>query len=253
MGIIVQKYGGTSVATPERVKNVAKRIVKTKTEGNKVVVVVSAPGDETDDLISLANQITDSPDEREMDVLLACGEQKSIALMTIAIKALGYDAISFTGPQVGIVTDDVHGKARIVKVGSEKIEKALNLDKIVIVAGFQGMDTDMDITTLGRGGSDLSAVAIASALNADVCELYKDVDGIMTANPKVCPDATLLPRITYEEMLELASAGAQVVNARSIEYAQNYNVPMRVRSSFNDNPGTLVVKEAKEMEKLFVT
>ncbi len=253
MGIIVQKYGGTSVATPERVKNVAKRIVKTKDEGNKVVVVVSAPGDETDDLISLANQITDSPDDREMDVLLACGEQKSIALMTIAIKALGYDAISFTGPQVGIVTDDVHGKARIVKVGSEKIEKALNLDKIVIVAGFQGMDTDMDITTLGRGGSDLSAVAIASALNADVCELYKDVDGIMTANPKVCPDATLLPRITYEEMLELASAGAQVVNARSIEYAQNYNVPMRVRSSFNDNPGTLVVKEAKEMEKLFVT
>ena len=253
MGIIVQKYGGTSVATPERVKNVAKRIVKTKNEGHKVVVVVSAPGDETDDLISLANQITDSPDEREMDVLLACGEQKSIALMTIAIKALGYDAISFTGPQVGIVTDDVHGKARIVKVGSEKIEKALNLDKIVIVAGFQGMDTEMDITTLGRGGSDLSAVAIASALNAEVCELYKDVDGIMTANPKVCPDATLLPRITYEEMLELASAGAQVVNARSIEYAQNYNVPMRVRSSFNDNPGTLVVKEAKEMEKLFVT
>ena len=253
MGLIVQKYGGTSVATPERILNVAKRITKTKDEGNNVVVVVSAPGDETDDLIALANQITDSPDEREMDVLLACGEQKSIALMTIAIKSLGYDAISFTGPQVGIVTDDVHGKARIVKVGSDKIEKAIKLDKIVIVAGFQGMDEDEDITTLGRGGSDLSAVAIASSLGADVCELYKDVDGILTANPKVCPDASLLKKVTYDEMLELASAGAQVLNARAIEYAQNYNVPMRVRSSFNDNPGTLIVKEAKEMEKLFVS
>ncbi|MEI7903828.1 MAG: aspartate kinase, partial [Candidatus Firestonebacteria bacterium] len=213
MGLIVQKYGGTSVATPERILNVAKRIVKTKAEGNSVVVVVSAPGDETDDLIALAEQITDSPDEREMDVLLACGEQKSIALMAIAIKSLDHDAISFTGPQVGIVTDDVHGKARIVKVGSDKIEKAIKLDKIVIVAGFQGMDEDEDITTLGRGGSDLSAVAIASSLGADVCELYKDVDGILTANPKVCPDASLLKKVTYEEMLELASAGAQVLNA----------------------------------------
>lgn len=253
MGIIVQKYGGSSVATPELIKNVAKRIVKTKNENNDVVVVVSAPGDETDDLISLARQITNIPDEREMDVLLATGEQKSIALLAIAIKSLGGDAISFTGPQVGIVTDDVHGKARIVKIGDNKIKKALHLGKIVIVAGFQGMDDEENITTLGRGGSDLTAVAVASALNADMCELYKDVDGIFTTNPKIVPEAKLIKQISYEEMLEMASTGAQVVNTRSIEYAHRYNVPIRVRSSFNENLGTLITKEAKEMEKLFVS
>ena len=241
------------MATPENMKTVASRIVKCKEAGNQVVVVVSAPGDETDELIALAKKITDSPDEREMDVLLATGEQKSIALMAIAIKSLGCDAISFTGPQVGIVTDDVHGKARIVKIGGEKIVKALKLDKVVIVAGFQGMDEDEDITTLGRGGSDLTAVAIASALNAEVCELYKDVDGILTTNPKVVPEAKLIRHISYEEMLEMASAGAQVVNARSIEYAQRYNMPVRVRPTFNEGMGTMITKEAKEMEKLFVS
>ena len=241
------------MATPANMKEVAGRIVKCKNEGNQVVVVVSAPGDETDELISLAKQITDSPDDREMDVLLATGEQKSIALMAIAIKSLGCDAISFTGPQVGIVTDDVHGKARIVKIGGEKIVKALKLDKVVIVAGFQGMDVDEDITTLGRGGSDLTAVAIATALGAEVCELYKDVDGILTTNPKVVPEARLIKNISYEEMLEMASAGAQVVNARSIEYAQRYNMPVRVRPTFNEGMGTMITKEAKEMEKLFVS
>ncbi len=253
MGIIVQKFGGSSVATPENMRAVAKRIVKCKDEGNQVVVVVSAPGDETDELIELAHKITDSPDEREMDVLLATGEQKSIALMAIALKSLGCDAISFTGPQVGIVTDDVHGKARIVKIGGEKIVKALNLDKVVIVAGFQGMDEDEDITTLGRGGSDLTAVAVATALNAQVCELYKDVDGILTTNPKIVPEARLIKHISYEEMLEMASAGAQVVNARSIEYAQRYNMPVRVRPTFNEGMGTIITMEAKEMEKLFVS
>ena len=253
MGIIVQKFGGSSVATPANMKEVAGRIVKCKNEGNQVVVVVSAPGDETDELISLAKQITDSPDDREMDVLLATGEQKSIALMAIAIKSLGCDAISFTGPQVGIVTDDVHGKARIVKIGGEKIVKALKLDKVVIVAGFQGEDEDEDITTLGRGGSDLTAVAIATALGAEVCELYKDVDGILTTNPKVVPEAKLIKNISYEEMLEMASAGAQVVNARSIEYAQRYNMPVRVRPTFNEGMGTMISKEAKEMEKLYVS
>ncbi|OGF48009.1 MAG: aspartate kinase [Candidatus Firestonebacteria bacterium RIFOXYC2_FULL_39_67] len=253
MGIIVQKFGGSSVATPANMKDVARRIVKCKDEGNEVVVVVSAPGDETDNLIDLAKQITDTPDEREMDVLLATGEQKSIALMAIAIKSLGCDAISFTGPQVGIVTDDVHGKARIVKIGGEKIVKALKLDKVVIVAGFQGMDVDEDITTLGRGGSDLTAVAIATALGAEVCELYKDVDGILTTNPKIVPEARLIKNISYEEMLEMASAGAQVVNARSIEYAQRYNMPVRVRPTFNEGMGTMITKEAKEMEKLYVS
>ena len=253
MGIIVQKFGGSSVATPENMRAVAKRIVKCKDEGHQVVVVVSAPGDETDELIDLAHKITDSPDEREMDVLLATGEQKSIALMAIALKSLGCDAISFTGPQVGIVTDDVHGKARIVKIGGEKIIKALKLDKVVIVAGFQGMDEDEDITTLGRGGSDLTAVAIASALNAEVCELYKDVDGILTTNPKIVPGARLIKNISYEEMLEMASAGAQVVNARSIEYAQRYDMPVRVRPTFNEGMGTMITMEAKEMEKLFVS
>ena len=241
------------MATPANMKEVAGRIVKCKNEGNQVVVVVSAPGDETDELISLAKQITDSPDDREMDVLLATGEQKSIALMAIAIKSLGCDAISFTGPQVGIVTDDVHGKARIVKIGGEKIVKALKLDKVVIVAGFQGEDEDEDITTLGRGGSDLTAVAIATALGAEVCELYKDVDGILTTNPKVVPEAKLIKNISYEEMLEMASAGAQVVNARSIEYAQRYNMPVRVRPTFNEGMGTMISKEAKEMEKLYVS
>ena len=254
-GLIVQKYGGSSVAGPAEIQNVAKRIIETKNKGNDVVVVVSAPGDTTDNLIGLAKEITPNPDERELDMLLATGEQQSIALVAMAIKSLGFDAISFTGPQVGIVTDSVYTKARIKKIKNKnKIQKALKKGKIVIVAGFQGVSLEDDITTLGRGGSDLTAVALAHALKAEICELYKDVDGIFTANPRVVPEASLLSEIFYDEMLEMASLGAQVVNARSIEYAKKYDVPIRVRSSFNYSEGTLIREmEGKYMEKLVVS
>jgi aspartate kinase len=241
------------VATPELMKSVASRVARSRAAGNQLVIVVSAPGDTTDDLIELAREITDSPDEREMDVLLATGEQQSIALLAIALKALGNDAISFTGPQVGIITDDVHGKARIVKVGNSKIRSALKLGKIVIVAGFQGQTEDEEITTLGRGGSDLTAVALAAALEADVCEFYKDVDGVFTANPRMVPDARKLERITYDEMLEMSSLGAQVLNARSVEFAKKNSVKIHVRSSFHDRPGTIITEEAGEMEKVMVS
>jgi aspartate kinase len=251
--LVVHKYGGSSVATPEHMKNVAKRVTRIRQQGNDVVVVVSAPGDTTDDLIALARQITNEPDEREMDMLLATGEQQSIALLAIAIKDLGCDAISFTGPQVGIITDEVYGKARIVKVGDEKIRKALKLGKIVIVAGFQGQTESEEITTLGRGGSDLTAVALAAALNADVCEFYKDVDGVFTANPRMVPDAKKLEAISYEEMLEMASSGAQVLNSRSVEFAKKNGVKIHVRSSFHDGPGTLIIGEVKGMEDVLVS
>jgi aspartate kinase len=253
VALIVQKYGGSSVADAERMKAVAARIVKGRARGDDMVVVVSAPGDTTDDLIAMARQITDSPDEREMDVLLATGEQQSIALLAIAIKALGFDAISFTGPQVGIITDEAYGKARIVKIGDEKIRKALRLGKTVIVAGFQGQTEDEDITTLGRGGSDLTAVALAAALKADLCEFYKDVDGVFTANPRLVKDARKLDRISYDEMLEMSSLGAQVLNSRSVEFAKKNNVKIHVRSSFHDGPGTLITEEASGMEKLLVS
>ena len=253
MALIVHKYGGSSVATPAHMKSVAERIVRARKEGHDLVVVVSAPGDTTDELIALARQITDSPDEREMDVLLATGEQQSIALLAIAIKDLGCDAISFTGPQVGIITDEFHGKARIVRVGDEKIHKALKLGKIVIVAGFQGQTADEDITTLGRGGSDLTAVALASALSADLCEFFKDVDGVFTANPRMVPTARKIAALSYEEMLEMASAGAQVLNARSVEFAKKNRVRIHVRSSLHDGQGTYIQEETAVMEDALIS
>ena len=253
MSLIVHKYGGSSVATPAHMKSVAERIVRNRREGHDLVVVVSAPGDTTDELIELARQITEHPDEREMDVLLATGEQQSIALLAIAIKDLGFDAISFTGPQVGIITDEFHGKARIVKVGDEKIHKALKLGKIVIVAGFQGQTAEDDITTLGRGGSDLTAVALAAALNADLCEFYKDVDGVYTANPRLVTDARKIDALSYEEMLEMASAGAQVLNARSVEFAKKNRVRIHVRSSFHEKPGTFIQEETAVMEDALIS
>jgi aspartate kinase len=253
MALIVHKYGGSSVATPAHMKAVAERIGRARKEGHDLVVVVSAPGDTTDELIALAQQITANPDEREMDVLLATGEQQSIALLAIAIKDLGFDAISFTGPQVGIITDEFHGKARIVRVGDEKIHKALKLGKIVIVAGFQGQTADEDITTLGRGGSDLTAVALASALSADLCEFYKDVDGVYTANPRMVPGARKIDALSYEEMLEMASAGAQVLNARSVEFAKKNRVRIHVRSAANDRTGTFIQEETAGMEDALIS
>ena len=253
MALIVHKYGGSSVATPSHMKKVAERIVRSRQQGHSLVVVVSAPGDTTDDLIALAKEITDNPDEREMDVLLATGEQQSIALLAIAIKDLGFDAISFTGPQVGIITDEIHGKARIVKVGDEKIHKAIKLGKIVIVAGFQGQTLDEDITTLGRGGSDLTAVALAAALEADLCEFYKDVDGVYTANPRMVANAKKIDTLSYEEMLEMASAGAQVLNARSVEFAKKNKVRIHVRSSFHDKEGTYIQEETTGMEDALIS
>jgi aspartate kinase len=253
VGLIVMKFGGATVATPERMKDVAKRISDTKDKGFDVVVVVSAPGDMTDELISKAHAITPEPDERELDMLLATGEQQAIALMAIALKSLGCDAISFTGPQVGIVTDDVHTKARIVKMGGEKIHKALRLGKVVIVAGFQGETEDEEITTLGRGGSDLTAVALAGALNAELCEFYKDVDGVYTADPRIVPDASKLEYISYDEMLEMASLGAQVLFNRSVEFAKKNRIVLHVRSSSKPDTGTLIMEEVKQMEGVVVS
>ncbi len=244
----MQKYGGTSVADGERVKNVARRVIKTKEEGNDTVVVVSAPGDMTDELIDLAHEITDSPPAREMDMLLATGEQRSIALLAMAICHEGYNAISFTGPQAGIITDDIHRKARIKDVQAHRITDELAKGKIVIVAGFQGSTEDDAITTLSRGGSDTSAVALAAGLDADMCEIYTDVDGVYTADPRVVSNATKLDSICYDEMLELASLGARVLNSRAVEYAKKYNVPLHVRSSFNENTGTIVREEVDDME-----
>lgn len=251
--LVVMKFGGATLATAALMKGVARRISGTKNEGHQVVVVLSAPGDMTDELIDKAKAITSSPDEREMDMLLATGEQQSIALMAIALKALGCDAISFTGPQVGIMTDEAYGKARIVKMGGEKIQKALNLDKVVIVAGFQGETADEEITTLGRGGSDLTAVALAAALDSDVCEFYKDVDGVFTADPRIVMDAVKLSHISYDEMLEMASSGAQVLYNRSVEFAKKNNITLHVRSSAKPGPGTLITKEVKTMEGYVVS
>ncbi|MDI6816428.1 MAG: aspartate kinase [Actinomycetota bacterium] len=253
MGIIVQKFGGSSVADVEKIKNVARRVVATKQTGNSVVVVVSALGDTTDELVELARQISVKPPEREMDMLLATGEQQSVALLAMAIYELGHEAISFTGYQVGIVTDDSHTKARIVDVKSERIMDALESGKICIVAGFQGVTVDNDITTLGRGGSDTTAVALAAGLNADKCEIYTDVEGVFTADPRIVPEASLVPEITYEEMLEMASSGAKVLQLRSVEYARNHNVVMQVRSSFADSAGTVVKEEDEGMERPIIS
>lgn len=251
--IVVQKYGGTSVANIERIKAVAERVVKTAKQGHKVVVVVSAMAGETDKLIKLASKISANPNEREMDILLSTGERVTTALTAMAVEELGHKAMAFTGRQMGIVTDDVHTKAKIEKINCEKAKKALDDGYIIIVAGFQGVTADENVTTLGRGGSDLSAVAIASALNADICEIYTDVDGVYTTDPNIVPEAKKLKKISYEEMLELASLGAKVLQTRSVEFAMKYNVPIVVRSSFNDNEGTLVVKEDKDMEKVVVS
>lgn len=247
------KFGGATLATPILMKGVAQRVASTRATGHDVVVVLSAPGDMTDELIEKAHAITDHPDEREMDMLLATGEQQSIALMAIALKALGCDAISFTGPQVGIITDEAYGKARIVKMGGDKIKKALALDKVVIVAGFQGETRDEEITTLGRGGSDLTAVALAAALESNVCEFYKDVDGVYTADPRIVPNAKKINQLSYDEMLEMASSGAQVLYNRSVEFAKKNNIALHVRSSIKPDPGTLITEEVKKMEGYVVS
>jgi aspartate kinase len=249
----VQKYGGTSVADPEKVKRVARRVIRTKEAGNDLVVVVSAPGKMTDELIDLAYQITDSPHPREMDMLLATGEQRSIALLAMAIWDQGHSAISFTGPQAGIITDNVHDrKARIKSVQAERVTRGLSEGKIVIVAGFQGSTVDDAITTLARGGSDTSAVALAAELRAGICEIYTDVEGVYTADPRIVPDARKINSISYDEMLEMASLGARVLHARAVEYAKKFDVPLHVRSSFSENMGTLVTKEVGDMEEVVV-
>lgn len=245
--LLVQKFGGSSVANPERIKNVARRVVSYKKKGFDLVVVVSALGDATDELIELAQEITSEPPEREMDMLLSTGEQVSSALLAMAIQKLGYKAISFTGIQVGILTDSIHTKAKIININTERILEELEKGKVVIIAGFQGANVDRDITTLGRGGSDLSAVALAKVLGARLCEIYTDVEGIYTADPRIVPEARKLERVSYDEMLEMASLGAQVMQARSIELAKKFNVPIYVRSSFNRKPGTYIVEEVNEM------
>jgi aspartate kinase len=252
-GLIVQKFGGSSVANVERIQNVAKRVADYRKKGYDLVVVVSALGDTTDELIELANKINTEPSEREMDMLLSTGEQISVALLAMAIHKLGFEAISFTGAQVGIITDTSHTRARIIKINTSKIKEELNKGKIVIVAGFQGVTLNQDITTLGRGGSDLTAVALAKELQANECEIYTDVEGIYTTDPRIEPKAKKLSAITYDEMLEMASLGAQVMQARSIEVAKKFNVPIHVRSSFSDKKGTMIIKEVRRMEDVVVS
>jgi aspartate kinase len=243
MTIIVQKFGGTSVADSEKILAAARKAIRAKNQGGQVVVVVSAMGHTTDHLVDLAQQITDEPPAREMDMLLSTGEQVSVALMAMAIDSLGHEAISMTGGQLGIHTDSTHTKARIQSISTDRIRRALEQGKIVIAAGFQGIDESLNITTLGRGGSDTTAVALAAALQADACEIYTDVDGVYTTDPRVVPEARRLSRISYDEMLELASAGAGVMHNRSIEFARKFNVPVHVRSSFSDAPGTMITAE----------
>jgi aspartate kinase len=241
VGLVVQKYGGSSVADAERIKRVAERIVGAKRDGNDVVVVVSAMGDTTDELIDLAEQIVPLPSGREFDMLLTAGERISMALLAMAINSLGYKAESFTGSQAGVLTTSVHGKARIVNITPGRVQNSVAEGNIAIVAGFQGVSPDTkDITTLGRGGSDTTAVALAAALGADVCEIYTDVDGVYTADPRIVPNARRLQTVTYEEMLELAASGAKILHLRSVEYGRRYGVPIHVRSSFSTNPGTTV-------------
>ncbi|HNW39861.1 MAG TPA: aspartate kinase [Candidatus Omnitrophota bacterium] len=252
-GLVVQKYGGSSVANVERIQRVAKRVVGYSKKGYDLVVVVSALGDTTDELVELADKINSSPSEREMDMLLSTGEQISVALLAMAIHKLGFQAISFTGSQVGIITDTSHTRARIIKINADKIKEELKKGRIVIVAGFQGVTLNHDITTLGRGGSDLTAVALAKELQADACEIYTDVMGIYTTDPRIEPAARKIKEITYDEMLEMASLGAQVMQPRSIEVAKKFNVPLHVRSSFNTKKGTMIIKEVKKMEDVLVS
>jgi aspartate kinase len=252
MALIVQKYGGSSVADPVRIRSVARRVVASAA-GNQLVVVVSAMGKTTDSLVNLAHQITPAPDPREMDMLLATGEQVTIALLAMALQDLGVKARSFTGFQAAIRTDCGHTKARITQITAERVRQALDAGAVAVVAGFQGLSEADEITTLGRGGSDLTGVALAAALKADVCEIYTDVDGIYTADPNIVPDAKKLARVAYDEMLEMASLGAKVLQARSVEFAKKYGVTVHVRSSFKPDPGTLVTKEEQGMEEVVVT
>ena len=253
MALIVQKYGGTSVGDTERMKNVARRCIAAQKAGHDVVVVVSAMSGETNRLLKLVSQITDRPSEREQDVVVATGEQVSIGLVAMAIQAQGALATSFMGHQVQIVTDSTFAKARIKRIEAEKIVEALKQKHIVVVAGFQGQDEQGNVTTLGRGGSDTTAVALAAALKADACEIYTDVDGVYTTDPNMCPGARKLDRVSYEEMLELASLGAKVLQIRSVEFAMKYKVPLWVKNSFTEDPGTLVCEEDKSMENVVVS
>lgn len=253
MAVIVQKYGGTSVGDVPKIKAVARRIQDTHGDGNHVVVVLSAMGRETDRLLDLALDISDEPDKREMDVLISTGEQVSVSLLAMTLKSLRVNAISLLAHQVKIETDSAFGRARIVKIDSDKILEELSSGKVVIVAGFQGVDDRGDTTTLGRGGSDTSAVAIAAALKADVCEIYTDVEGVYTTDPNICSEARKLERISYDEMLEMASLGARVLQTRSVEFAKKFKVPIHVRSSFQDSTGTIVTEEDKDMESAVVS
>jgi aspartate kinase len=252
MALIVQKFGGTSVANTERIRNVASRVAKYRADGHKLVVVVSAMSGVTDGLIKLAKEITSLPSEREMDVLLATGEQQTIALTAIALQTAGVPAVSLTGAQAGIVTDGVHTKAKIQNITPRQVHQFLDDGKVVIVAGFQGQTEEGQITTLGRGGSDLTAIALAAALRADLCQIYTDVDGVYTADPRIVPSAVKLAEISYDEMLELAGTGAKVMQLRSVEFAKKFKVVFEVRSSLNDNPGTIVKEETQSMESVVI-
>jgi aspartate kinase len=252
MALIVQKYGGSSVADAEKIKNVARRVAE-QAAGNQLVVVVSAMGKTTDGLIALSRQVSPMPVLREMDMLLSTGEQVTIALVAMALHGLGLKARSLTGPQVGMRTNNVHTQARITRITADRVRHSLDAGEIVVVAGFQGLSDEEEITTLGRGGSDLTAVALAAALKADVCEIYTDVEGVYTADPNVVPEARKLPRITYDEMLEMASLGAKVLQSRSVEFAKKYGVAVHVRSTFTSATGTLVTREEHEMEEAVVT
>jgi aspartate kinase len=256
VALVVQKYGGSSVATAERIKRVAERIVAARKAGNEVVVVVSAMGDTTDELLDLAHQVSPLPPGRELDMLLTAGERISMALLAMAIHNLGYEARSYTGSQAGVLTTSTHGRARIIDVTPGRLRTALDEGAIAIVAGFQGVSQDTkDITTLGRGGSDTTAVALAAALHADVCEIYTDVDGVFTADPRIVPNARHIKEITYEEMLELAACGAKVLMLRCVEYARRFGIPIHVRSSYSNNPGTMVTGSMEDvpMEQAMIT
>ncbi len=250
--LIVQKYGGSSVASPERIKRVAERVKRTRAKGHSLVVVVSALGDTTDELLELSKRMTRRPSRRELDMLMSTGEQISVSLLAMALHELRCDAISFTGGQVGIVTDSSYTRARILDISTHRIREELKKKKVVIVAGFQGINPQNEITTLGRGGSDLTAVALAKALRADVCEIYTDVEGVFTSDPRIVKQARKIDKISYEEMLELASSGTQVMQSRSIEVAGKYDIPIHVRSSFTNHQGTWIVKEDRSMEDVLI-
>lgn len=253
MSLIVQKYGGTSVGSIEKIRDVAERVLEYHKEGDQMVVVLSATAGQTDGLIQLAHEVTNDPDSRELDVLISTGEQLSVALFAITLKSMGFDARSLLGFQVGIHTDQLYGKAKIHEIDTSRIMKELDQNRILAVAGFQGLDDEGNITTLGRGGSDTTAVALAAALKADVCEIFTDVDGVYTTDPNICPKAKKMGFISYEEMLEMASMGAKVLEIRSVEFAKKFNVPIHVRSTFTKEKGTMVVGETKDMEKVMVS